>query len=430
VTASRPAAFGVRRPPAPERLGRAGFTLVELLVAVTLMVILTGTITFVFLRAQQIFTRVDARVQVYQYARHAFDQMERDLANTIATRNMEFFNDRKMIGGGTKGEYDANEEIPIRGTANRDGDPSGGDRLYNHAFTLRQPDRYRGEKDALHRRDSIYFKTVTVANGETTAALIEYAMIDHDKPRPKMIKRTWRVTGVDMSNQLAPRFQVNGNDRALPVESDLCLYCTDAVFEIFVQNRRRGDAGDFYACEDLVAEDSNGEGGPPQGAHGGPVFEPLKDYWRGSHRMMQCYYDPDHDDGNSQADWGLLEKDEDGDYSVFRTQRGFTFPMLTEGDTIFLYPPNASSPLQKGQVMRIKDFVRSGGAPWTSDAPRSELRIRFDEKVEIPAATSGDIEVGYRAGWVPPAVRVSLRIKDAKSRELRSVSRIFKILGN
>lgn len=415
-----------RRSIAPSR----GFTLVELLVAVTLMVILTGTITFVFLRAQQIFVQMEARVQVYQYARFAFDQMERDLANAVATRNMEFFNDRKMIGGGNRGEYDPNEEIPIRGTANRDGDPNGGDRVYNYAFTLRQPEKYRGEKDMLHRRDSIYFKTVTVTNGETTAALIEYAMIDHDKPRPKVVKRTWRVTGVDMSNQLAPRFQINGNERAQPAEQDLCLYAMDAVFEIFVQNRRRGDAGDFYSCEDLVAQDSSGKGGPPNGPRGGLVFEPLKDYWRGGHRMMQCLYDPDHDD-SSPNDWGQLMQDENGEYRMFRTNAAFTFPMLREGDTVFIYPTNASSPLGKGQVMRIKDFVRAGNppTPWEPEAAASELRIRFDDKIEVPASTSGAIEVGYRAGWVPPAVRVTLRIKDAKSRELRSVSRIFKILG-
>ncbi|MEJ2289731.1 MAG: hypothetical protein P8Y02_14040 [Deinococcales bacterium] len=34
-----------------------------------------GGVVFIFINAQQIFLRVDARVQVYQYARYAFDQM-------------------------------------------------------------------------------------------------------------------------------------------------------------------------------------------------------------------------------------------------------------------------------------------------------------------------------------------------------------------
>ena len=73
---------------------RGGFTLVELMVAMALMMILTGSVVFIFMQAQEIFLTVDARVQVYQYARYSFDQMERDLANIVHTRDMEFFNDQ------------------------------------------------------------------------------------------------------------------------------------------------------------------------------------------------------------------------------------------------------------------------------------------------------------------------------------------------
>src|SRR4051812_8260346 len=77
---------------------RSGLTLIELLVAMALMTVLTGTIVFIFTQAQTIFTQVDAKVQVYQYARSAFDQMERDLANVVQTSDMDFYQDVNKNG--------------------------------------------------------------------------------------------------------------------------------------------------------------------------------------------------------------------------------------------------------------------------------------------------------------------------------------------
>src|SRR5437764_7376642 len=90
------------------RRGR-GLTLVELMVAMALMTVLTGTIIFIFSQAQSIYAHVDAKVKVYQYARTALDVMERDLANVVNSPDMDFFQDG---GNGTKnGHYDAGEEL-------------------------------------------------------------------------------------------------------------------------------------------------------------------------------------------------------------------------------------------------------------------------------------------------------------------------------
>ncbi|MGE0713159.1 MAG: PilW family protein [Planctomycetota bacterium] len=398
-----------------------GFTLIELLVAIALSTILTGAVVFIFIQAQEIFTSVDAKVQVYQYARYAFDRMERDLANVVRSRDMEFFNDQAPPSG-VKGRYDQGEEIPIRGTGNLHANATSGDDTYNHSFTIRAPHPYTDFMGRDHRWDSIYFKTVTVISGQTQAALIEYAMVDNDKPRPKLQRRLWRVTGVDASNPLAPRYEINGTLGGQPERQDLCLYCVDARFEVFVKNLRRNDSGDYY--------DAVGLSKPPRvdRPYGGDfVFEPHHNDWGGSDVMVQCYYDVKHNDGRMQPDMGVFEPNENG---LFHTQDYFTFPMLREGDTIYL---TGTSSAFKSKPYRIKKFLRlpQGGSakPWESSAPPSEFRIQFEDAIEGSQPGQQTI-VSYSAGYVPAALRATLVIKDVKSLESRSVQRIFKIMAS
>lgn len=398
------------------------FTLIELLVAIALSTILTGAVVFIFIQAQEIFISVDAKVQVYQYARYAFDRIERDLSNVTNSRDMEFFNDQAPPSG-TKGRYDRGEEIPIRETANNDASRTGDD-IYNNGFTLRQPALFNDVTDGNeHRRDSIYFKTVTRIGGQTSATLIEYAMVDHDKPRPKLQRRLWRVTGVDAANPLAPRYEINGPEGGRPQRQDLCLYTVDVQFELFVKNFRRSDAGRFYSAGELAV--------PPRVRRrfGDELaIPPMKNDWRGDNFMVQCYYDVGHDQNRVQPDLGVFEPGEGG---MFHTQDNFGFPMLREGDTIYLWGGFRGF---KGRAYTIKKFVMKGPSgewvPWDpSIADMSQMRIQFAEPVEGQRPNQ-QMLVRYAAGFVPGALRARIVIKDSKSLENRSVSRVFKIMSN
>lgn len=391
---------------------RRGFTFVELLVAIALMVILTGSVVFIFIQAQKIFVSVDAKVQVYQYARFAFDRMERDLSNVVRGRDMEFYNDQPLPAA-FRGKYNDNEAIPIRGTANNDASSSGDD-TYNHSFTIRQPALYdhMGQGDKF-RRDSVYFKTIATVGGQTSAALVEYALKDHDRVRPRMVRRLWRVTGLQQGGGLAaPRYEINGDDRANPLEQDLCLYAMDAQFEMFARNNRRADPGTYYTAEQMCT--------PPR-MHGNPVFPSHHNYWRSGNFMVQCYYDAKHDDSAPTGDPGVFKKDEAG---LFKTEGNFLFPALKEGDKIYVYGAAQIQP----RDYTIRAFVRyrSGAplVPWKDGDPPSEFRIQFEEAID---PGSSDASVEYGAVWIPAALRCTVRIKDAKSLELRSVSRVFKI---
>jgi type II secretory pathway pseudopilin PulG len=401
--------------------GSRHFTLIELLVAIALSTILTGAVVFIFIQAQEIFISVDAKVQVYQYARYAFDRIERDLSNVTNSRDMEFFNDQAPPSG-TKGRFDRGEEIPIRGTANNDASRTGDD-IYNNGFTLRQPALFTDTDGNEHRRDSIYFKTVTRIGGQTSATLIEYAMIDHDKPRPKLQRRLWRVTGVDAANPLAPRYEINGPEGGAPQKQDLCLYTMDVKFEVFVKNSRRSDGGRFYSARELSI--------PPRVRRrfgDEPSIPAMKNDWRGENFMVQCYYDVGHDDNRVQPDLGVFEPGENG---MFHTQANFGFPMLREGDSIYLWGGFRGF---KGRAYTIKKFVMKDASgewvPWDpSTADMSQMRIQFDETVEGQRPNQ-QMMVRYAAGFVPGALRATIVIKDSKSLENRSVSRVFKVMSN
>lgn len=60
-----------------------GFTLIELMVAVGLMVILIGAVVFVFAQTTGIFNEADARMQIYQNARLSIDKMEESLVSAL-----------------------------------------------------------------------------------------------------------------------------------------------------------------------------------------------------------------------------------------------------------------------------------------------------------------------------------------------------------
>lgn len=392
---------------------RVGFTLVELMVAMALMMILTGSVVFIFIQAQKIFSTVDARVQVYQYARYAFDQMERDFANVVKSYDMEFYDDLPPPGG-RQGRFDPGEEIPISGARDNAG-------IYNHSFTMRQPEEYTGADGERYRNDSVYFKTVTVANGQTSAALIEYVLIDTERERPKLVKRLWSVTGVDATAPTRPKYQINGatGNLAQPLVQDLCLYTIDARFELFVRNRRLHQVGHFYDARTLVT--------PPRLNPGNrQPFEPVRNDWQGPDFMIQTYYDARHDQTSIQPDVGLFDPNEN---RLFRTRQHFSFPMLKEGDRIYMWGANMPIPRE----YTIDSFRKPDGTPWTPEDPLNAMRIKFKEPPpDWPQAVppTQPLEVNWDTSWLPPAVRVTLRIKDAKSLETRSVQRVFKVLTN
>jgi hypothetical protein len=410
------------------------------MVAMALMTVLTGTIIFIFTQAQTIYSHVDAKVKVYQYARTALDTMERDLANVVCSPDMDFFQDGQ--GGVKNGHYDPGEElgngVGIDQTEEKVlNQPMSGPNPYHYGFTLRQPKWYANplfkDNNRLHSHDSIYFKTITQAQGQTVAALVEYALVDMLKERPKLQKRMWVLTGIDSTTN---RLIINGppvstnTTQTTPVTQDLCLYTTDVQFQIFVKNNRLGllqtdrfTPGTFYSAQDLVDNKVDPVTQNP------PFKEPMRNFWNGQRLqqpgngdyMIQCFYDPSHN--GSSTDPGIFDKLDNG---LLHTQNIFEFPMLGPGDKIYIYDLTPNALVTAG--VQSNDYTVKG---WR-DVPGEGPRIEFVERVATtsPNFPAAGLQAAYRAGWLPPAVRATLRIKDEKAREIRTISRTFKVLAS
>ncbi len=74
---------------------RSGFTLMELLVAVSLMVFLMTIVVQVFMTSTDIFNRAKAKTEIYQNARYALDRMGKEINNCLS---MELGNQDFRLG--------------------------------------------------------------------------------------------------------------------------------------------------------------------------------------------------------------------------------------------------------------------------------------------------------------------------------------------
>src|SRR5687768_69880 len=114
---------------------QGGLTLVELMIAIALMLVMTLQLQIVFGQSRQLYLAADALAQVYQNARGALDQIEKDLANAVLTDQMDFYNDNRTAAIGV-GHYNRGEENAfLRGNFL----PG---QNYMHAMAFRQPKEY------------------------------------------------------------------------------------------------------------------------------------------------------------------------------------------------------------------------------------------------------------------------------------------------
>lgn len=413
-------------------LRQRAFTLIELMVALALGLILIGAIVVIFSESQKIYGEMEAKVSVYQYARYAFDQAERDLANCVKTADMEYYQDNP--NGGIRGHYDIDpvtgqdiESLPLRdrGQIAHKLFP---DEKYIYAMTLDQPAPYddgRGQGAlSLHRRDSIYFRTIISVNGQSQPVLVEYAL-DYLKPDgstlrtlPRLVRRTWVITNQDNSGLGGtPVLEINGGTKNTqigknePIETELCLYVTDVIFEFYLTDKRNGRPGRFYSAEQAtIGQLPNGQ----------PDRIKMRNFSQdpGGYKIA-CFYDERHNGAIDTATY-------DPDTEFLTTASGFGFPMCQPGDKV-LFLGNA------GLNFRSGDYTIRSIEPITPGSPR--FGLRFNEDVPPPTSGSGassapsPAATRFRVGWLPPMVRMTLKIKDERKKAIRTVSRQFKLLG-
>jgi prepilin-type N-terminal cleavage/methylation domain-containing protein len=160
---------------------RAGFTLVELMVALALAAVISIAIMVISSQAQQTYNTMVRKVDVYNKFRYAILSIERDFQSWISTSNLEFFMDGRGAGSRRNENWDPGEEVP---------DPpgkymvvDGGQKGYEEfAYILER--HYVGYEDKMNTERKIhdayqaYFRTRTFIDGRVREANVEYMLVD------------------------------------------------------------------------------------------------------------------------------------------------------------------------------------------------------------------------------------------------------------
>lgn len=216
-------------------------TLVELMVAVGLGSILIGVITFVWLQSNKIFTATLHRMEAYQRLRIVLDSMERDLANTNRSVDMEFFNDANnsghhdtgetLLGGaapGYRAPVDPSDPLLLQGKPEfEDADAfNAGINAHGffHAPMVLSPSPYEiTQADYLstrsYWRDEVYVRTFAMADGINRPALVHYRLVPEQDGRQALRRRMWFL---NESGQMIAPPAATATDRFAVLANGLC----------------------------------------------------------------------------------------------------------------------------------------------------------------------------------------------------------------
>ena len=162
----------VSRPPHTKdrRAWTAGFTLVELMVALALAAIISVSIMFISSQARLAYDETVKKVDVYNRFRYALHILEQDLQNWVPTSDLEFYTDGRGKGARLNNHWDPGEEVPDRkddlGPGVVDGGVVG---EFDEFATVSQRQYLSREpfqpEEKLHDAYQIYFRTFTYVNG-------------------------------------------------------------------------------------------------------------------------------------------------------------------------------------------------------------------------------------------------------------------------
>ena len=156
-----------------------GFTLLELLVALTLAAIISLIISQVGTDSQRMYDSTITTVETYQKFRYALDDINENLSKMVPTASLEFYQDQ----GRSRNYWDEGEELKDQDVGpNLEGGTQGrydeSAILFERKYILVDP---RPEEPEEHWNDSIYFKAAVEVNGIIRLANVEYFLADPRK---------------------------------------------------------------------------------------------------------------------------------------------------------------------------------------------------------------------------------------------------------
>ncbi|MEM7166040.1 MAG: prepilin-type N-terminal cleavage/methylation domain-containing protein [Planctomycetota bacterium] len=383
-----------------------GFTLIELMVAIALSMIITFCITFVSSQAQRAYESTTAKVEVYQKFRYALADVQENLANMVPTANLEFFID---LGSSEQdGYWEDGEEIRENGKnlgGGRRGRYDEGAHVVERHYDLDFGDAYPVER---HDNFSLYFKTVTQIGGIERVANVEYYLADReatsaDDPGriPSEVeaeKTEFRgyalrkvVRYIDIPDIYKP-----AEREVVEVVSELCQNVTDFKVEYFARNLRTTAPGRFVTPRVELDGDfkADSELTPVSGRDGGGV---MREFLYGGFRPASL------ERGKAAKGRYDTATSVNVPFYFWTSGSGTAFSELNRGDKIFLWSDGGGSNLKGEYTIKRNE----------------NGKLYFQEDVNSALWKGDEGQIRFRAGYVPSAFRISLRVLNDRGAEAR-----------
>lgn len=393
----------------------SGFTLLELLVALTLAAIISLIIAQVGTDSQNMYDSTITTVETYQKFRYALDDINENLSKMVPTASLEFYQDQ----GRSRGYWDEGEELKdqdvgpnLEGGTPREYDEAA--TLFERKYLLEDP---RPDEPQEHWNDSIYFKAPVEVGGVIRLANVEYFLADPRRlenndqdgkipaddeisylnSRSLVLLKVVRYIDLNESNYNSTEVRVK------KVISELCSNVTDLKIEYYYDNYFDNKPGGFMSpsvevtpelvdSEDTTLRNVAGTL-KKRFLYGGfksrirtNAIRGVRNIETGSMMPVQFNYS-----GNNKIRFSQLET---GDKLYIWTDGGSSFP---SGEFTLLY--------------------------------NSEGRLLLKEP--IPSSTWEQDPGGlrFRAPFVPPAFRVSVRVLNEKGEEPRTLTMVVSTNG-
>ena len=389
----------------------SGFTLLELMVALSLAAVISLSISSVGTQAQRIYEATTSKVDVYQKFRYALRDMETTLRGWEPTTSLEYFIDsNEQSNVGKNSHWDDGEELSIKGPNLKGGDPERydqGAKIFERQYMVVNG----GPFDTTHDAFSIYFRGPVTIDGVTKLANVEYLLVDpstlqraEDDSRPVEIF----PVGADRDSmelednrnlvllKVVRYLDINAEnyDRAENVVkqtvTEICSGVTDLRIEYFYDNIFDQDPGAFCTPnteQQLLKSESRPEDGVKEFLYGGFNAPGRGTAVRGRRDVATGVDEPSYFQARGGADDNR-------------------FSQLSLGDSIYIWS-DGSTQFDVGEfTVRRND----------------NGKLYFEEPIDSTNWDSDQSSLRFRAAYIPSALRVSIRVLNDDGLEPRTLS--------
>jgi prepilin-type N-terminal cleavage/methylation domain-containing protein len=351
---------------------KKGFTLTELMVAIAIMLIIISVLTYIYSQARRTFSECMETTELYHGVRSALDMLEGEIGVAEATHDMEFFEDALTS---KNNHYDVTEKWWGLGKNNHIGEFPDTKTNYTPAMTIFGSE-YTDNKNTVRRADMLYFKGITMVAGKKREALILYRLDTTNKEMP--ILKKYVLYKADPASGKDYVEEPSDN-----TGQDICIGVTDLRIEYFYDDPADTKPPNFYSV---------------------PVGQ----------RKTFCY------SGRAKIDGARILTIPDANGKGFDDPTADKFRQISPGASMFLFGgvPNDPKHWQSSsdgdyQVLYIKYDAQQN--------PQIEFAKRW------PLLPANITSVGFRVGYLPKALKITLRVISRKGGTGRTVSRIISI---